>query len=190
MTDATAGPVPGSSSTRCRDAGDDLLTMVPKLGAMGYDGVELYGGQLTGLDPAEVLDVLGAAGMTVSSAHVGLGPDGTVDEAELDRLQAIGVDTVINPMIPELPDPGAVAATAEQFAAAAAQLRHRGVTFGYHNHFWELSRSTTAVLASCTSTSSSTRRSSPRSTSTGRRSAAPMPPRSSPSSATACASST
>ena len=137
MTDATR-PRSGVQLYTLRDAGDDLLTMVPKLGAMGYDGVELYGGQLTGLDPAEVLDVLGEAGMTVSSAHVGLGPDGTVDEAELDRLQAVGVDTVINPMIPELPDPGAVAATAEQFAAAAAQLRHRGMTFGCHNHFWEL----------------------------------------------------
>ncbi|MET1040781.1 MAG: sugar phosphate isomerase/epimerase [Acidimicrobiales bacterium] len=137
MTDATR-PRSGVQLYTLRDAGDDLLTMVPKLGAMGYEGVELYGGQLTGLDPAEVLDVLAEAGMTVSSAHVGLGPDGTVDEAELDGLQAVGVDTVINPMIPELPDPGAVAATAEQFAAAAAQLRRRGVTFGCHNHFWEL----------------------------------------------------
>jgi sugar phosphate isomerase/epimerase len=137
MTDATR-PRSGVQLYTLRDAGDDLLTMVPKLAAMGYEGVELYGGQLTGLDPAEVLDVLGEAGMTVSSAHVGLGPDGTVDEAELDRLQAVGVDTVINPMIPELSDPGAVAATAEQFAAAAAQLRHRGLTFGCHNHFWEL----------------------------------------------------
>ena len=87
MTDATR-PRAGVQLYTLRDAGDDLLTMVPKLGAMGYDGVELYGGQLTGLDPAEVLDVLGAAGMEVSSAHVGLGPDGTVDEAELDRLQS------------------------------------------------------------------------------------------------------
>ena len=105
---------------------------------MGYEGVELFGGQLTGLDPAEVLDVLGEAGVTVSSAHVGIGPDGTLDEAELDRLQAVGVDTVISPMIPELPDAEAVAATAEQFAAAAAHLRRRGLTFGCHNHFWEL----------------------------------------------------
>ena len=118
--------------------GDDLLAMVRKLGAMGYEGVELFGGQLTGLDPAEVLDVLGEAGVTVSSAHVGIGPDGTLDEAELDRLQAVGVDTVISPMIPELPDAEAVAATAEQFAAVAAHLRQRGLTFGCHNHFWEL----------------------------------------------------
>ena len=79
--------------------------MIPKLGAMGYEGVELFGGQLTGLDPAEVLDVLGEAGVTVSSAHVGIGPDGTMDEDELDRLQGVGVDTVISPMIPELPTP-------------------------------------------------------------------------------------
>ena len=118
--------------------GDDLLAMARKLGAMGYEGVELFGGQLTGLDPAEVLDVLGEAGVTVSSAHVGIGPDGTLDEAELDRLQAVGVDTVISPMIPELPDAEAVAATAEQFAAVAAHLRQRGLTFGCHNHFWEL----------------------------------------------------
>lgn len=121
-----------------RDEGDGLLGMIPKLGAMGYQGVELFGGQLTGLDPAEVLDVLGAAGMTISSAHVGIGPDGTMDEAELDRLQAVGVDTVISPMIPELPDPRTVAAVVEQFTAVAERARRRGLTFGCHNHFWEL----------------------------------------------------
>lgn len=137
MTDTTL-PRSGVQLYTLRDAGDDLLTMVPKLGAMGYEGVELYGGQLTGLDPAEVLNALGEAAMTISSAHCGLGPDGGVDEAELDRLQAVGVDTVINPMIPELPDADTVAATAEQFSAAAAQLAARGLAFGIHNHFWEL----------------------------------------------------
>jgi len=112
--------------------------MVPKLGAMGYEGVELFGGQLTGLDPAEVLEVLGAAGMTVSSAHVGIGPDGTMDEEELDRLQAVGVETVISPLIPELPDAEAVGAVVEQFGAVAAQVGRRGLAFGCHNHFWEL----------------------------------------------------
>ena len=104
MTDATR-PRSGVQLYTLRDAGDDLLTMVPKLGAMGYEGVELYGGQLTGLDPAEVLDVLAEAGMTVSSAHVGLGPEdprrGRTGPSAGGRL-----DTVINPMIPELPDPG------------------------------------------------------------------------------------
>jgi sugar phosphate isomerase/epimerase len=137
MTD-TALPRSGVQLYTLRDEGDDLLAMVPKLGAMGYDGVELFGGQLTGLDPAEVLDVLGEAGMTVSSAHVGLGPDGTIDEAELERLQAVGVDTVISPMIPELTDPDAITAVAEQFATAAAKLERRGLRFGCHNHFWEL----------------------------------------------------
>ncbi|HEY5886767.1 MAG TPA: sugar phosphate isomerase/epimerase [Acidimicrobiales bacterium] len=137
MTDATR-PRSGVQLYTLRDAGDDLLTMVPKLGAMGYEGAELFGGQLTGLDPAEVLDVLGEAGMVVSSAHVGLGPDGTFDEAELERLQAVGVDTVISPMIPELTDPGAIAAVAEQFGTAGTQLGRRGLRFGCHNHFWEL----------------------------------------------------
>ena len=137
MTDATL-PRSGVQLYTLRDAGDDLLTIVPKLGAMGYEGVELYGGQLTGLDPAEVLDVLGEAGMVVSSAHVGLGPDGTIDEAELDRLQAVGVDTVISAMIPELTEPGAIAATAEVFGTAAAQAGRRDLTLGCHNHFWEM----------------------------------------------------
>ena len=137
MTEASL-PRCGVQLYTLRDSGDGLLGMIPKLGAMGYEGVELFGGQLTGLDPTEVLDVLAEAGMTVSSAHTGIGPDGTVDEAELDRLQAVGVDTVISPLIPELPDVGAVGAVAEQFAAVAAQVGRRGLTFGGHNHFWEL----------------------------------------------------
>jgi sugar phosphate isomerase/epimerase len=121
-----------------REAGDDLLAMVRKLGAMGYEGVELFGGQLTGLDPAEVLDVLGEAGMVVSSAHFGFGPDGVLDEDELDRLQSVGVDTVISPLIPEMADAAAVAATVEQFGTVAEQLGRRGLRFGCHNHYWEL----------------------------------------------------
>lgn len=102
-----------------RDEGDGLLGMIPKLGAMGYEGVELFGGQLTGLDPAEVL---AAAGMTVSSAHVGVGPDGTMDEAELDRLQAVGVDTVISPMIPELPDATLVGMEDDDLTERSAEM--------------------------------------------------------------------
>src|SRR5262245_30788888 len=82
-----------------RNTGDDVLTMVPKLAAMGYEGIELFGGQLNGIELDTVRGLLAEHGMTVASAHVGIGPDGTLDDAELERLQALDVETVVVPVL-------------------------------------------------------------------------------------------
>jgi sugar phosphate isomerase/epimerase len=134
----TTLPRSGVQLYTLRETGDDLLAMVPKLGAMGYEGIELYGGQLSGVDGDAFSRALDEAGMVVSSSHTGLGPDGAIDEAELELLQSVGVDTVIVALLPELPDREAVAAAAETLGTAAAQVARRGMTLGCHNHFWEL----------------------------------------------------
>lgn len=123
-----------------RDEGDDLLAMVPKLAAMGYQGIELFGGQLVGLDLAHVQALLDEHGVVVASAHVGIGPDGVLDEGELDRLQAIGTSTVVVPVLwfDHFEDRDTVAGAAESLNRVAEQAAGRGLTLGYHNHWWEL----------------------------------------------------
>ena len=91
-----------------------------------------------GLD-AEVRATLDDAGLTLSSAHVGLAkPDDY--EAALDDHQALGCDTVVIPALaPKMfADLDSVRAAADLVNATNERVRARGLTLGYHNHFWEL----------------------------------------------------
>lgn len=123
-----------------RDSGEDLITVLPALAALGYRGVELYGGQLDHVDVDGLRVALADAGLTVPSALAGLSPDGHFDEGELDRLQAVGVGVVVAPLlwVDRFHDAGTVAAAADLLNVAQAQLARRGLVLGYHNHHWEL----------------------------------------------------
>ena len=75
----------------------------------------------------------------MSSAHVGHAA--TTDEfaAALDAHQALGCDTVVIPALPPeaFADLDAVRAAADRVNALVDVARARGMTLGYHNHFWE-----------------------------------------------------
>ena len=119
------------------EAAVDFRAVLARLGAIGYVGVELAG--LNGLTPAELLSTLDDAGLTLSSAHVGLAkPDEY--EAALDEHQALGCDTVVVPMLPPkaFADLDAIRIAADRINAANERARARGLTLGYHNHYWEL----------------------------------------------------
>jgi sugar phosphate isomerase/epimerase len=119
------------------EAAVDFRAVLGRLGAIGYVGVELAG--LNGLTPAELLDTLDDAGMKLSSAHVGLAkPDEY--EAALDEHQALGCDTVVIPALgpKSFADLDAIRAAADLINATNERVRARGLTLGYHNHFWEI----------------------------------------------------
>jgi sugar phosphate isomerase/epimerase len=115
----------------------DFPAVLSRLGAKGYAGVELAG--LGGLTPERLAHALTAAGLEVSSAHVGLEVEGGFDAA-LDLHQSLGCDTVVIPSLPHdaFTNVDDVRASAERVNAAAASARARGMTLGYHNHWWEL----------------------------------------------------
>ncbi|HET9649865.1 MAG TPA: sugar phosphate isomerase/epimerase [Microlunatus sp.] len=77
-------------------------------------------------------------GLTAPTAHVGL-LRGDVD-AILDLAAELGIKTVIDPMV----DPErwktveGIAGIAEQLNAAAEKAASRGLTVGYHNHWFEV----------------------------------------------------
>ena len=114
----------------------DFPAVLARLGAKGYVGVELAGfGDLT---PQQLRRALDDAGLVVSSAHVGFG-DETEFATALDAHQALGCEVVVIPMLSDkvFADVDTVRAIADRVNALDAVARERGMTLGYHNHFWE-----------------------------------------------------
>ena len=117
----------------------DFPAVLARLGAKGYAGVELAGfGDLTA---AQLADALSRAGLVCSSAHVGYArPDEFA--AALDEHRALGCDTAVVPAMRADGFEGldAVHKTADRINRLVDVARERGMTLGYHNHWWELTR--------------------------------------------------
>jgi sugar phosphate isomerase/epimerase len=139
MNDATtARPISVQLYTLRAEAGVDFPAVLARLGAKGYAGVELAGfGSLT---PDALSRALADAGLAISSAHVGITDDLDDFAAALDAHQALGCDTVVIPALPPdtFTDPDGVRAAAHLINGAFELTQARGLTLGYHNHFWEI----------------------------------------------------
>lgn len=118
----------------------DFPDVLRRLGEVGFVGVELAG--FHGLTPTEFSRIAADSGLTVSSAHIGdISPSAL--GASLDDIQRVGCATAVLAFLP--PDDFAVADTiarrAEALNAASQIASARGVTLGYHNHWWEFENS-------------------------------------------------
>jgi sugar phosphate isomerase/epimerase len=137
MNDGQApAPISVQLYTLRKQTASDFPAVLARLGAKGYVGVELAGfGSLT---PEALRRALDEAGVVVSSAHVGF-QDETEFGAALDAHQPFGCDTVVVPAMPpeSFADLDSVRRTADSLNALDAVARGRGMTLGYHNHFWE-----------------------------------------------------
>jgi sugar phosphate isomerase/epimerase len=136
MSTATT-PIGVQLYTLREQAATDLTGVLERLGAIGFVGVELAG--FYGHSPGDVARAIERSGMQVASAHVGLAEDDEFKSA-LDDHRAVGCDTVV---IPSAPHPGfgdldQVRGTADLVNHANEIARERGISLGYHNHFWEL----------------------------------------------------
>ncbi|HEY0415077.1 MAG TPA: sugar phosphate isomerase/epimerase [Gaiellaceae bacterium] len=110
----------------------DLLGTIERVGALGYDGVELF--RLEGLDAAEVRAALDAAGLAACGAHVRLGED---LRAVGETLRSLGTSRAAIAWI----DPSELVdadAAVRRVAAAAEAARACGLALGFHNHWSEL----------------------------------------------------
>jgi sugar phosphate isomerase/epimerase len=120
-----------------KEAEVDFRAVLARLGAKGYPGVELAG--FGGLTEAELSHALRDAQLVVSSAHIGFG---SADEfgAALDAHQPLGCDTAVIPSLPmeQFADLDGVRAAADTINTAHGLATERGMTLGYHNHWWEL----------------------------------------------------
>jgi sugar phosphate isomerase/epimerase len=114
----------------------DFVGVLERLGAIGFTGVELAG--FHGLTPKELARTALRSGLVVSSGHIGDAATATL-EASLDDLQAAGCDVAVVGFLPPaaFADLDAVQRSADRVTAAYEAAAKRGMTLGYHNHWWE-----------------------------------------------------
>jgi len=109
-----------------------------RLGDIGFVGVELAG--FHDLTPKQYAAIVEESGLVTSSAHLtDLTPDGF--NAALDDVQEVGCNVAVCAFMPpeRFADMDAVKASADALNKANAIAKGRGVSLGYHNHWWELS---------------------------------------------------
>jgi sugar phosphate isomerase/epimerase len=135
-TTSPAAPISIQLYSLRDEAKTNFAPVIERLGQAGFVGVELAG--FNNLTPAQFATVAADSGLVVSSAHVGdLTPDAL--RSSLDDLQLVGCDTAIAAFLPPtaFESLDAVKQSAELINAAHAVASERGMSFGYHNHWWE-----------------------------------------------------
>ncbi len=117
-------------------------TTLTMLSGLGYTAVEGFGGLYPDLAAAQALRrALDAAGLTMPTGHFGLDLVEGDPKAAIAIAQALGVQAVIVPhlMADKRPtDAAGWAAFGQRLAGAGAPLRDAGLTFGWHNHDFEV----------------------------------------------------
>jgi sugar phosphate isomerase/epimerase len=136
-----AGPPPVAVQlyTLREQAEADFPAVLERVGAIGYAGVELA--SFHGLTPERLRQMATDAGLQIASGHVAwTGADEFA--TALDTHLSLGCDTVVLPFFaPDAFDGhDAIARSADTVNRAHALAKERGVTLGYHNHWWELER--------------------------------------------------
>ena len=122
------------------EAANDFEGVLKRLGDIGFVGVEVAG--FHDLTPQQYAAIVEDSGLVTSSAHLtDLSPDGL--NAMLDKVQEIGCNVAVCAFMPpeRFADLDAVNASADALNAANDIARSRGVSLGYHNHWWEFSTS-------------------------------------------------
>lgn len=114
----------------------DLPGSLQRIAEIGFENVELYGF----VDRAdEYARALADAGLKAPSAHA---PVLTYDDPRpaFDAAKRVGVATIIDPNRPAdfWSDPDRIRENADRMNEAARIADEFGLTFGYHNHWWEI----------------------------------------------------
>jgi sugar phosphate isomerase/epimerase len=120
------------------EAATGFEPVLRRLGEIGFVGVELAG--FYDLTPQQYAAVVEDSGLVTSSAHLtDLTPDGF--NKALDDLQTIGCNVAVCAFMPpeRFADADAVKASADALNGANEIAKDRGVSLGYHNHWWEFS---------------------------------------------------
>ncbi|WP_375401554.1 sugar phosphate isomerase/epimerase family protein [uncultured Amnibacterium sp.] len=116
---------------------EDLEGTLERIAGLGFTAVEPYGDFIPGSD--RYVAAFAATGLTAPSAHAPVLQLGDPSGA-FEAAVAIGVRTIIDPAhrTEEWESIDGIARIAERINMAAERAREYGLTFGYHNHWWEL----------------------------------------------------
>jgi sugar phosphate isomerase/epimerase len=116
-------------------AAQDFPGTLRAIADIGYKGVEFAG--LHGHDPKEIGKLIADLGMKASSSHTGL-PTAESVGAIVETETALGNKRVISGYGPDdFKTVDAVKQAAARFNTAGELLKPYGMTFGFHNHWWE-----------------------------------------------------
>ncbi len=116
-------------------AAKDFPAVLRFLAETGYCGVEFAG--LHGHNPKEIATLIGDLGLKASSSHTALPAPENITEIA-DTELTLGNTRVISGFGPDsFATLDAIKVAAEQFEQAAEVLEPYGMTFGFHNHWWE-----------------------------------------------------
>jgi sugar phosphate isomerase/epimerase len=131
------GPVSVQLYSVRQQIAEDLEGTLERIAGLGFTAVEPYGDFIPGSD--RYAAALAANGLSAPSAHAGVLALGD-PSAAFEAAVAIGVRTIIDPAhrTDDWETIDGIARTAEQINATADKAREYGLTFGYHNHWWEL----------------------------------------------------
>ena len=118
---------------------DDLADVLKKVAAIGYRGVEMYGGLPVG--PEDIATTVDRAGLKIVSAHVGWGDF----REDIDKVIATHkLWNCTNPCIPglcaEYEGLDGLERFCRQLPPVIERLAAEGMTLSYHNHSHELVR--------------------------------------------------
>jgi len=116
---------------------EDLEGTLERLASLGFEQVEPYGAFVVGSDAYAA--ALANTGLTAPSAHAGV-LDLSDPSPAFEAANAIGVTTIIDPAhrTDDWQSIDGIARIAERINRTAELAREYGLTFGYHNHWWEL----------------------------------------------------
>lgn len=119
-------------------AAKDFPAVLRFLAETGYCGVEFAG--LHGHNAKEIATHIGDLGLKTSSSHTALPTPENISEIA-DTELTLGNTRIISGFGPDsFTTLDAIKVAAEQFEQAAEVLEPYGMTFGFHNHWWEFDK--------------------------------------------------
>lgn len=135
--------------------GDSIVSIVEKLGDMGYKYVETAnywaeGGQIYGMTPEAFKALLEKNGMFALSAHVGHDIGGNAEKSIEDALawwdkciidhKMAGLKYLVTPAMPTPETLEALQVYCDYYNAIGEKCKAEGMKFGYHNHAYEFEK--------------------------------------------------
>jgi len=114
---------------------NDFEAGVRKIASMGYIGVEPAG--FPGTSPEDAAKLFKELELEVPSAHAAM-PIGESKQETLDMMHTLGSKCIVSSFGPEnFLTIDLIKRTCEKFNEASAVAIENGMSFAYHNHWWE-----------------------------------------------------
>ncbi len=119
-----------------KDAEKDYESIVRRVAAMGYPGVETAG--FPGSSPEKAARLFRELGLIVTSAHEAL-PIGPNQQRVLETVEALGKPTLVGTQIGpnDVKSLDTIKALCDRLNEGYAVARAHGLSFAIHNHWWE-----------------------------------------------------